>query len=276
MTSISPGIRNRLACTVTQKTTRGSDAPDFHDNQCISPTVRFIGAGPGAADLITVRGWCLLEEADVLLYAGSLVNPDLIAISKAAIRENSLGMKLEDQVRLMATHARAGKNVVRLHSGDPSVYGSISEQIIELEKEGIAVEIVPGVSSLFGSAAALRAELTPKGVAESVIITRPAGKTLERDQIREFSRTGATMAIFLGTGHLEQIAATVECPQDTPAALVYKATWDDEKCIRGTIGTIAGLAKEAGIERSALLLIGNALDPERKGVQRSHLYSGQA
>ena len=239
-----------------------------------SPIIAFVGAGPGATDLITVRGWCLLEEADVLLYAGSLVNPELVAVSSAKIKENSWGMKLDDQVTFMVTHAQAGKKVVRLHSGDPTLYGSISEQIIALEKEGIGIEIVPGVSSLFGSAAALGAELTPKGVSESVVITRPAGKTLERDQIREFSRTGATMAVFLGTGHLEQIAATVECPQDTPAALVYKATWDDEKCIRGTIGTIAGLARDAGIERSALLLIGNALDPERKGVQRSHLYSG--
>lgn len=248
----------------------------IEDKRPVSPIVSFVGAGPGAPDLITVRGWCLLEEADVLLYAGSLVNPELVAISKADLKENSWGMPLDEQVALMATHARAGRKVVRLHSGDPSIYGSISEQIIELEKGGIGVEIVPGVSSLFGSAAALKAELTPKGVAESVIITRPAGKTLEKDQIREFSRTGATMAIFLGAGHLEQIAAAVECPQDTPAALVYKATWDDEQCIRGTVGTIAGLAHDAGIERSALLLIGNALDPERKGVVRSHLYSGSA
>ncbi len=260
----------------SRRPSRNAPGPKSRSRKSDGPVIAFVGAGPGATDLITVRGWCLLEEADVLLYAGSLVNPELVAVSSAKIKENSWGMKLDDQIAFMVTHARAGKKVVRLHSGDPTLYGSISEQIIALEKAGIGIEVVPGVSSLFGSAAALKAELTPKGVSESVVITRPAGKTLEKDQIREFSRTGATLAIFLGAGHLEEIAATVDLPQDTPAALVYKATWDDEQCLRGTVGTIAGLAREAGIDRTALLLIGNALDPERKGVQRSHLYSGTA
>lgn len=255
---------------------RNAPGPKTSSRKSGAPVIAFVGAGPGATDLITVRGWCLLEEADVLLYAGSLVNPELVAVSSAKTKENSWGMKLDDQIAFMVSHARAGKKVVRLHSGDPTLYGSISEQIIALEKEGIGIEIVPGVSSLFGSAAALKAELTPKGVSESVVITRPAGKTLEKDQIREFSRTGATLAIFLGASHLEEITATVDLPPDTPAALVYKATWDDERCLRGTVATIAGLAHDAGIDRTALLLIGNALDPGRKGVQRSHLYSGDA
>ncbi|OPY35503.1 MAG: Uroporphyrinogen-III C-methyltransferase [Methanoregula sp. PtaU1.Bin051] len=237
------------------------------------PRIFFVGAGCGDPDLITVKGQRLLEEADVLLYAGSLVNPELVGRSRAPIKRDSWGMKLDDQVSLMVHHANAGKNVVRLHSGDPSLYGAITEQMVELEKHGIDVEIVPGVSSLFGAAASLRSELTPKGVSDSVIITRPAGKTLEKDQIREFSRLKGTIAVFLGAGHLDEIASTVEYPPDTPAALVYRATWKDEICIHGTVATIARQARDAGIERTALLIMGGAVDPQHRGSVRSHLYS---
>ncbi|MDH7510661.1 MAG: precorrin-4 C(11)-methyltransferase [Methanolinea sp.] len=237
------------------------------------PKIYFIGAGPGDPELITVKGLHLIENADVLLYAGSLVNPLLIQRSHASVKVNSYGMKLEDQIELLVKHAESGKIVVRLHSGDPSLYGAISEQIIELEKRGLRVEIIPGVSSLFGAAAALKVELTPKGVSESVIITRPAGNTLDKDYIRELSRLGFTMAIFLGSSHLDEIQKSLDYPPDTPAAIVYHATWGDELCIRGTVSDIVEKAHEAGIERSALLLIGNAVDSQRKGVIRSHLYS---
>jgi len=236
-------------------------------------SIYFVGAGSGDPELITVKGQRLIQTADVLLYAGSLVNPELVNLSPAPVKVNSWGMKLDDQVSLMEKHIKAGRKVVRLHSGDPSLYGAITEQMVELKKRGIEYEIVPGVSSLFGAAAALKSELTPKGVSDSVIITRPAGKTLDKDHIREFSRISGTMAIFLGAGHLEKVTKTVEYPQDTPAALVYRATWKDEVCIRGTVATIAEQAKKAGIDKTALLIMGRAVDQEHEGTVRSHLYS---
>ena len=237
------------------------------------PGVVFVGAGSGDPELITVKGHRLVRDAEVLLYTGSLVNPDLVAVSKAPVKESSWGMKLEDQIAFMVRFVREGKDVIRLHTGDPSLYGAITEQIVELEKLGITYEIVPGVSSLFGAVASLRAELTPKGVSESVIITRPAGNTLDSDRIRDLSRHGETMAIFLGAAHYDEVTRNVEFPPDTPAAVVYRATWNDEKIVRGTVATIAAQAREAGIEKTALLIIGGAVDPEHRGLVRSHLYS---
>ena len=239
----------------------------------MGPKVWFVGAGPGDPDLITVKGLSLLSDADVLIYAGSLVNPVLIARSAAAIKLNSWGMKLEELVAAMEVPAKSGKTVVRLHSGDPSLYGAIVEQIEELEKRGIAVEIIPGVSSLFAAAAALGSQLTLRGVSESLIITRPAGKTLEQDQIRELSALGATMVVFLGTGKLGEITRKLACPQDTPAVVVYHASWPDQKIVRGTVADIAQKAQNEGIDHTALLIIGGVVDPRRKGYTRSYLYS---
>jgi len=238
-----------------------------------TPMVWFVGAGPGNPDLITVKGLALLQEADVLIYAGSLVNPELVAQSGAGIRLDSWGMHLPELVFLMETHAKAGKKVVRLHSGDPSLYGAIVEQIAELETRGVTVGIVPGVSSLFAAAAALKTQLTLRGISDSLIVTRPAGKTLESDQITEFSRLGTTMVIFLGTEKLEAITAKLACPPSTPAAVVYHASWQDEKVVRGTVATIAEKARAAGIEHTALLVIGGVVEPERSGYTQSHLYS---
>ncbi|MDD3135307.1 MAG: SAM-dependent methyltransferase [Methanoregula sp.] len=238
-----------------------------------TPTVWFVGAGPGNPDLITVKGLRLLKEADVLIYAGSLVNPELVAQSGAGIRLDSWGMHLPELVHEMETYAKAGKKVVRLHSGDPSLYGAIVEQIAELEKRGVTVGIVPGVSSLFAAAAALKTQLTLRGISDSLIVTRPAGKTLESDQITEFSRLGTTMVIFLGTEKLEAITAKLTCPPSTPAAVVYHASWQDEKIVRGTVATIAKKAREAGIEHTALLVIGGVVEPEQSGYTQSHLYS---
>jgi len=239
----------------------------------VQEKVWFVGAGPGDPDLITVKGLSLLRDADVLIYAGSLVNPVLIACSDATTKIDSWGKDLEELVLAMESAAKSGKTVVRLHSGDPSLYGAIIEQIEELEKKGIAVEIVPGVSSLFAAAAALRTQLTLRGVSESLIITRPAGKTLEHDQIQELSRYGTTMVIFLGTEKLGEITKKLACPPDTPAAVVYHASWPDQKIVRGTVGDIAGKAQENGIEHTALLIVGGVLDPEKNGHTRSHLYS---
>ena len=239
----------------------------------MAPTVWFVGAGPGNPELITVKGLRLLKEADVLIYAGSLVNPELVAQSPAPVRLDSWGMHLPELVEAMVKPAQAGKTVVRLHSGDPSLYGAIVEQIRELEQQGIAVEIVPGVSSLFAAAAALKTQLTLRGVSDSLVVTRPAGKTLEKDQIEEFSRLGTTMVIFLGTEKLEAITDKLACPMETPAAVVYHASWPDQKVVRGTVATIAGLARAAGIEHTALLVVGGVVESGIPAYTNSYLYS---
>ncbi|MDD1675021.1 MAG: precorrin-4 C(11)-methyltransferase [Methanomicrobiales archaeon] len=235
-------------------------------------TVYFVGAGPGDADLITVKGRRLLEQADVLIYAGSLVCPDLVRISPAAVKRSSHGMHLQELVDMMAGAVREGKNVVRLHSGDPSLYGAIVEQVLALQEQGIPVKIVPGVSSMFAAAAALGTQLTLRGVSETLIVTRPAGTTLQEDHLRELSRHGATMVVFLGTGHLEEIVQQVAYPRDTPAAVVYHASWDDEKIACAPLGKIAETARSLGIEKTALLIIGRVVEPRTAGFVHSELY----
>ena len=237
------------------------------------PVVWFVGAGPGDPDLITVKGRALLDRADVLLYAGSLVSPALVASSPAPEKVDSWGMHLPDMVDLMADRVKRGKTVVRLHSGDPALFGSIVEQIAELKKHDITVRIVPGVSSVFAAAAALSTEFTPRGVSETLIITRPAGKTLEKDHIAELSQYPATLAFFLGSGHFADITAKLACPPDTPAAVIFHASWPDQQVITGTVADIAQKAKDADITRSALLIVGRAVRGIDSGYQRSHLYS---
>ena len=237
------------------------------------PVIWFVGAGPGDPELITVRGRTLLDKADLLVYAGSLVNPALVAASPAAEKVDSWGMQLDAIVSLMAERAMQGKTVVRLHSGDPALYGSIVEQIAELERRGLAVRIVPGVSSVFAAAAALGTEFTPKGVSDTLIITRPAGKTLETDSIAALSQSPATMAFFLGSGHFSEITKKLSCPRDTPAVVVYHASWPDQTIISGTVADIAQKARDAGITRSALLIVGRAVRGTESGYTRSHLYS---
>jgi precorrin-4/cobalt-precorrin-4 C11-methyltransferase len=233
----------------------------------------FVGAGPGDPDLITVKGRALLDRAEVLLYAGSLVNPALVASSPAPEKVDSWGMHLGDMIDLMADRVKQGKAVVRLHSGDPALFGSIVEQIAELRKHDISVRIVPGVSSVFAAAAALTTEFTPRGVSETLIITRPAGKTLEKDYIAELSQYPATLAFFLGSEHFADITAKLSCPGDTPAAVVFRASWPDQQVITGTVADIAEKARDACITRSALLIVGRAVSGVDSGFQRSHLYS---
>ena len=235
--------------------------------------VWFVGAGPGDPELITVKGRALLDRADVLLFAGSLVNPVLVASSQAPEKVDSWGMHLDDMVSLMADRVNRGKTVVRLHSGDPALFGSIVEQVAELKKHGISVRIVPGVSSVFAAAAALGTEFTPRGVSETLIITRPAGKTLEKDYIAELSHYPATMAFFLGSEHFADITRKLACPGDTPAAVIFHASWPDQRVITGTVSDIAEKARNAGITRSALLIVGRAVRGIDSGYQRSHLYS---
>jgi precorrin-4/cobalt-precorrin-4 C11-methyltransferase len=231
--------------------------------------VYFVGAGPGNPKYITVKGRELLESADFVMYAGSLVNPMVLNYVHGE-KLDSFGMKLEDIADVLSKKVDEGKTVVRLHSGDPSLYGAIIEQIDSLKKRNIEVEIIPGVTSLFAAAATLKTQLTINGIADTLIITRPAGTTLEKDSIRELSRHNATMAIYLGTDKLRTIMGSVEYPRETPAAVVYHASWEDELVIIGTVGDIADKVEAEGIERSAMIIIGNVLTPEN--YTRSHLY----
>lgn len=231
--------------------------------------VYFVGAGPGNPKYITVKGRELLVSADFVMYAGSLVNPVVLNYVHGE-KLDSFGMKLEDIAEILSKKVDEGKTVVRLHSGDPSLYGAIIEQMDSLKKRNIDVKIIPGVTSLFAAAATLKTQLTINGITETLIITRPAGTTLEKDSLRELSRHNATMAIYLGTDKLRTIMETVEYPLETPAAVVYHASWDDELVIRGNVGNIADKVEAEGIERSAMIIIGEVLTPEN--YKRSHLY----
>lgn len=235
--------------------------------------VYFVGAGPGDPDLITVKGMNLLQKADLLIYAGSLVNPELVIRSSAREKLNSWGMHLKDIVDAMEAGVLEDRLVVRLHSGDPSLYGAIVEQIAGLAQRGIAVEIVPGVSSLFGAAATLQTQLTMKGVADTLIITRPAGRTREHDELKELSRPDTTLVIFLGTEKIADIISHLDYPPNTPVAVVYHASWKDERVVKGTVEDIVDRVKEAGIEKSALIIIGWVVDPSATSFTRSVLYS---
>ncbi|MCK9630956.1 MAG: cobalt-precorrin-4/precorrin-4 C(11)-methyltransferase [Methanoregula sp.] len=233
----------------------------------------FVGAGAGDPELITVKGRKLLDKAEVLVYAGSLVSPALVETCPAEEKVDSWDRKLDEIVAIMIDRAQKGKRVVRLHSGDSAIFGSIVEQIAELEKAGLTVKIVPGVSSVFAAAAALTTEYTPKGVADTLIITRPAGKTLEVDYIPELSKVPATIAFFLGSEHFSEITEKLSCPKDTPAIVIYHASWPDQQIIRGTVADIAQKAQSAGITRSALLIVGHAVLGTACDYTRSHLYS---
>lgn len=237
--------------------------------------IYFVGAGSGAPDLITVRGARLLSEADVIVYAGSLVNPALLDYKKDGCEVyNSAKMTLEEVIAVMAPAAKAGKTVVRLHTGDPCVYGAHREQMDELDKRGIPYEVCPGVSSFCGAAAALKAEYTLPNVSQSVILTRMEGRTPvpEKEQIEAFAAHGATMVIFLSAGQLprlsERLLAGGYAP-DTPAAIVYKATWPDEKVVRTTVADLAEAGAREGITKTALITVGGFLGTE---YERSKLY----
>lgn len=238
--------------------------------------VNFIGAGPGAADLITVRGKKLLEKADIVIYAGSLVNKELLNFIKpeAAVYD-SASMTLEEIIRIMVSGERSGKNTVRLHSGDPSIYGAVREQMDTLDKYGIHYAVCPGVSSMSGAAASLNAEYTLPGISQSVIITRMAGRTHvpERESIQSFAAHRATMVIFLSAGMIKGLSQNLVSggyPESTPAAIVYKATWPEEKKIVTTLGKLAQAAEDNGINKTALIIVGNILGGD---YIRSSLYN---
>ena len=238
--------------------------------------ITFVGAGPGAADLITLRGQRLLQEADVVIYAGSLVNPELLSLCRESCRVyNSAEMTLEEVMDVMEKGEAQGLQVVRLHTGDPCIYGAIREQMDDLDRMGISYDSCPGVSSFCGAAAALNLEYTLPDISQSVIITRMAGRTPvpEKESIESFAAHQATMVIFLSTGMLEELSRRLiegGYTADTPAAIVYKATWEDEKKFVCTVGTLAQTAKENQITKTALMIIGEAANASH--YDRSLLY----
>lgn len=237
--------------------------------------VHIIGAGCGAADLITLRGKKYLEEADVIIYAGSLVNKELLNYAKEDCEiHDSAKMTLEEVVAVIEKAEKGNKTTVRIQSGDPSLYGAIGEQMREFDKLGIEYDITPGVSAFSGAAAALRTEYTLPDVSQTVIITRASGKTVvpESENLRSLAAHGATMVLFLSTGLLakvtEELIAGGYAP-DAPAAIVYRASWDDEKVCRCTVATLEQTAQENNITKTALITVGGFLASD---FSRSHLY----
>lgn len=239
--------------------------------------IHFVGAGPGASDLITVRGQKLLGEADVIIYAGSLVNPQLLSLAKPGCEiHNSAEMTLEEVLEVMCRAEEAGRTTVRLHTGDPCLYGAIREQMDALDARGIPYDDCPGVSSFCGAASALNLEYTLPDVSQSVIITRMAGRTPvpEKEEIASLAVHQATMVVFLSTGMLEKLTERLLLGgyrADTPAAIVYKATWEDEKTFVCTVGTLAETAKKNGITKTALMIIGDVVSHSH--YRRSELYN---
>lgn len=237
--------------------------------------IHFVGAGPGAPDLITLRGAALLEQTDCVIYAGSLVNPALLERTKQGCEiHNSAAMTLEQVLAVMEAMEAVGKDTVRLHTGDPSLFGAIREQMDALDARGIPYDDTPGVSSFSGAAAALNAEYTLPGVSQTLIISRMAGRTPvpEGENLAALARHGASLVLFLSSGLLEQVQEELlrgGYGPETPAAIVYKATWPEEKVVRCTVATLAQRGREENIRKTALLLIGDFLDPR---YQRSKLY----
>ena len=237
--------------------------------------IHFVGAGPGAPDLLTLRGAELLARADCVIYAGSLVNPALLGLTKPGCALfNSAEMTLEQVIAQMEAQEALHHETVRLHTGDPSLYGAIREQMDALDARGIPYDVAPGVSSLSGAAAALQVEYTIPGVNQTVIITRMAGRTPvpAGQDIASLAAHGAAMVIFLSAGMLDALQAELlrgASAEETPAALVYKATWPEERLLRCRLGDLAAVGREAGVRRTALVLVGDFL---RQAGERSRLY----
>nr|WP_027870810.1 precorrin-4 C(11)-methyltransferase [[Eubacterium] cellulosolvens] len=238
--------------------------------------IHFVGAGSGAPDLITLRGAGFLREADVIIYAGSLVNPELLQMAKENCEiHNSAKMTLEEVISVMKEAEAKGFSTVRLHTGDPCFYGAIREQMDFLDSLGIPYDYTPGVSSLCGAASALNLEYTLPDVSQTVIVTRMAGRTPvpEKESIESLAAHGATMVLFLSTGMLKELSEKLiegGCRPDTPAAIVYKATWPDEEKYICTVSDLAGTAEKHHITKTALIIVGDVVTHSR--YDRSKLY----
>lgn len=237
--------------------------------------VHFVGAGSGAVDLITVRGQRLLQQADVVIYAGSLVNPELLKNCRPDCQiHNSAKMTLEEVIEVIRAAESVGKTTVRLHTGDSSIYGAVREQFDELEKLGIAYDVCPGVSAFCGAAASLKAEYTLPDVSQTVIITRAAGRTPvpDRESIRSLASHGATMVLFLSTSLTESLQRELLAggyAGSTPVAIVYKATWPEERIFRCTVDTLHETVTRNGLTKTSLIIVGNCMGQE---YERSLLY----
>jgi precorrin-4/cobalt-precorrin-4 C11-methyltransferase len=242
--------------------------------------VLFVGAGPGDPELITVRGLKALQQAEVVVYAGSLVNRALLAeCPKECEIHDSAPLTLDEVVDILFGAAAAGKRVVRLHTGDPSVYGAIQEQMAALDERGIAFGLVPGVTAAFAAAASLRQELTLPGVSQTVVLTRVEGRTPvpEHEKLRRIAALGATCCIYLSVGMIEKVVEELLAggvySAATPAAVVTRAGWEDETVVEGTLADIADKVAAAGISRQAVILVGDVLNARKKGVpEKSKLY----
>ena len=226
--------------------------------------VYFVGAGAGDPELLTLKGKRLIDHADTLIYAGSLVNPEVLAGRKPSSKVyDSAGMTLEEVLAVMKETEQAGGTTVRVHTGDASIYGAIREQLDALDKLGIAHEVVPGVSSFLAAAAAMQKEYTLPEVTQTVILTRMEGRTPvpERERIEELAKHRATMVIFLSVGRIAELAERLKTayPETTPVAVVYKASWPDETIVTGTLADIAEKVQAAGITKTALVTIGDFL-----------------
>lgn len=236
--------------------------------------VHFIGAGPGDPELLTIKGKKLIDEADVIIYAGSLVNPAVLKdAKKSAAIYNSAGMTLEEVIGVIKEAEEQGKQAVRVHTGDPAIYGAHREQMDELDKLGIAYDVIPGVSSFLATAAALKKEYTLPGVSQTVILTRMEGRTPmpEKEKLADLAKHQATMIIFLSVGQMEELAKQLmtSYPPTTPVAVVYKASWEDQKIVTGNLTDIAQKVEEAGIRKTALTVVGDFLGDE---YELSRLY----
>lgn len=244
--------------------------------------IHFVGAGPGDPELITVKGARLLGEADLVVYAGSLVDFKLVRrYAPGAEVCDSAPMTLEETVAVMAQGVVDGKRVVRLHTGDPSLYGAIQEQMAELDRLGIGYRVVPGVTSAFAAAAALRQELTLPEVSQTVILTRLAGRTPvpERERLAEVARIGATLAIYLSVSMIDRVVAELLAgayTPETPAAVVARASWPDQLVVEGTLADIAAKVREAGIAQQAVILVGAVLGARRDGLTAKSLLYDRA
>jgi precorrin-4/cobalt-precorrin-4 C11-methyltransferase len=236
--------------------------------------VVFVGAGPGDPELITLKGKKWLEQADVVIYTGSLLNPEYLKYcKKSAQLYNSAKMGLPEMLRVMVKGAKAGKLVVRLHDGDPSFYGAIQEVMTALDSEGIEYFRIPGISCLLGGAAALNRELTLPNISQTVIITRPEGRTPvpTEESIEKLATHQATMVIFLGIPHITRVIDDLQkggYPKDTPCQVVYKATWPEQKIVKGTLSDIVEKVRAEGITETALIFIGRVLDPNEYDLSK--------
>lgn len=230
----------------------------------IKPSVSFIGAGPGDPELITVKAMKAIQQADIVVYAGSLVSENILEYAKKGAKiYNSASMNLEETTKIIIDGAKAGKKIARVHTGDPSLYGAILEQIAPLEDGGISYEIIPGVSSVFASAAYLKAELTLPEVSQTVIFTRVEGRTPvpEKERLSELAKHRATICLFLSVGMIDKVVSELlqGYSEDTPVAVVERVSWPDERAITGTLKDIAQKIKDAGIKKQAMIIVGDVL-----------------